>query len=67
MHAVLADTRCQRARVALELVFAGAVVDHRAHGVVDLDELIDARTALIALLGGRRAIDRRGIRRIHVQ
>ena len=45
--------RRQRASVALELVLAGAVVDHLAHRIVDLDELVDTRAARIALLGGR--------------
>ena len=41
----------ERARVALELVLAGAVVDHGAHGVVDADQLVDAGAAAIAAAG----------------
>ncbi len=57
----------ERARVALELVLAGAVVDHRAHRVVDLHELVDARAALIALLVGRSSVERRRSRGVDVQ
>src|SRR5581483_11396879 len=41
--AVIADRRCGLARVAFELLLAGPIMDHGAHGVIDQDELIDAR------------------------
>ena len=45
VHAVVANRRCQGARVALELVLGGAVVDHGAHLVIDDDQFVDAGTA----------------------
>ncbi len=67
LHSVVADARSQRARVALEIVLGRAVVNHRAHRVVDLDELVDAGAARVAVIVGRRAVERRRVRRVDVQ
>ena len=37
--------------MALELLLAGAVVDHGAHRVVDHDQFVDAGAAAIAVAG----------------
>ena len=51
---VRVDTRRHRAGVLLEILFAGTVVDHRAHRVVDDDQLVDAGAAskAAAVTGG---------------
>src|ERR1044072_1511344 len=55
--AVVANTGGQSARVLVELVLAGAVVNHRTHGVVDQHQLVNAGTSLESLVRvGARAI-----------
>src|SRR5262245_19901175 len=45
---VVPDARAQGARVAFQLVLAGAVVDHGPHRVIDADELVNPGTTTIA-------------------
>src|SRR6185437_9275892 len=45
---VVADRRRRQSGVALELLLARSIVDHRAHGVIHDDELIDTRAAAVA-------------------
>src|SRR5882762_664037 len=59
--AVVADRGRGDARVAVDLLLRDAVVNHGAHGVIDDDQLVDARAAAIAAGGvATRSIQRGG-------
>src|ERR1700676_5570575 len=47
--AVVANGRRQGARIALEVMLCGDVVDHGAHLVIDDDELVDAGASAVAV------------------
>ena len=57
VEAVVADGGRHRARITLELVLGGFVVDHGAHRVVDDDEFIDAGAAAEAAGSRARPVD----------
>src|SRR5205823_14927835 len=57
--AVGADRGRAEPRVALDLLLRDTVVNHGAHGVIDHDQLVDARAAAIAAGGvPARAVQR---------
>src|ERR1700733_4957709 len=55
---VIADGGGQGARVALQILFRGAVVNHGAHMVIDHDQFVDAAAAAVAVLAVSRPIQR---------
>src|ERR1700733_6298662 len=49
--AVVANAGAGRARIALEILLGGAIMNHGAHVIIDGNELIDPRPATIAVAG----------------
>src|SRR5882757_2347589 len=47
--AVIANTGARGARIALQILLRGSIVNHGAHVIVDGDELINARAPTIAV------------------
>src|SRR5580692_10011233 len=60
--AVVANGRGQGARVPLQFLFGGAIVNHGAHVIIDHDQLIDAAATAIAIVAVARPVQ--GRRRI---
>src|SRR5688572_14419776 len=60
--AIVANARRERARIALQLVLARPVMNHRAHGVVDEHELVDSGASFESLARvGAWTIESRGL------
>src|SRR5687768_11655805 len=60
VETVVANGRCHRARITLEVVFGGFVVNHGPHRIVDDDELVDAGAPAEPAGSRTRPVDRRG-------